>query len=131
MEPRVIIVDDDPIAVFLLVRLLKHQNMSDRPLTFPGGHEVLEYLDKNDDASARYLVFLDINMPGMKGWELLDIIEKKHYAARIYFCIVSSSVDQVDHDRIQSYSHVIAFLEKPVDAKMLEGLKASEVFKGE
>lgn len=123
MDLTVIIVDDDPTAAYLLERLIKHQKISNEVTVLSGGSQALDYFRAHEEDRTRYLVFLDINMPDMTGWQLIEAIERRPCASRIGFLIVSSSIDQTDHDRIANYPSAIAFLEKPVSRKMLEEIK--------
>jgi CheY-like chemotaxis protein len=64
-----------------------------------------------------HFVVLDINMPVMDGWGLLDIIEAD-FDKKIEIIMVTSSVDQGDKDKAASYSKIIDFLEKPFSKKI-------------
>ena len=129
MDLSVIIVDDDPMAAYLLERLIKHEKISHRITILSGGNAALDYFQTHEDPQTSYLVFLDINMPDMSGWQLIEAIERTPYAARVHFLIVTSSVDQTDHDRIADYPSAVGFLEKPVSRKMLEDIKAIQVIR--
>ncbi len=123
------IVDDDPIAVYLLERLIKNEKISDRATGFSGGNAALDHLAKNDRPENFYLIFLDINMPDMSGWQLLDIVEQNPCASRTYFYMVTSSVEQTDRSKIENYPRVLGFLEKPVAKEMLQDIRSMDVFK--
>lgn len=74
------------------------------------------------------ILFLDINMPGIDGWEFLERFEgfpdiiKKQFA--IY--IVSSSVDPRDIEKAETNINVKGFLSKPVEVETIEKLAATE-----
>jgi CheY-like chemotaxis protein len=75
-----------------------------------------------------YLLLLDINMPVMSGWDFLDAIRLRSYADQVYAVIVSSSIDTGNHKKAEQYKQVIGYLEKPINVRMLQDFKASDVF---
>lgn len=130
MELTVMIVDDDPIASYLLEKLIKRKALSNEPLAFEGVRETLDYFERNDAPDKLYLVFLDINMPPVSGWQLMDFVRQKAFSARVYFLMITSSVDSADRQRAQNYPQVVGFLEKPIDGKMVEAVKGMEILRG-
>lgn len=112
MSPKIIISDDDPVILFLHDRLVINSGW-DAPLLFSNAIETLSYLRDNKHDGHTYFLLLDINMPGMSGWELLDQINA-HGLAGIQVAIISSSVNADDHEKADSYNQVVAFVEKPV-----------------
>jgi len=122
-SPSVIIVDDDPVVVFLHQFLVKQSELSTDPLAFHNGQEALDHLDSLDHQNRRSLLLLDINMPTMNGWDLLEAINARSYADHISAIIVSSSIDINDHKKAKTYKQVKGYLEKPIRVKELHDLK--------
>lgn len=110
----VLIVDDDPTVLYLHRAVVRASKVSENPVCLAGGAETLEYFLEHDTPDTTYLVLLDINMPGMTGWELMDIVAKRRYANRVFFVIVTSSVDSADRERAHGYKCVVGFFEKPL-----------------
>src|SRR5882724_931268 len=104
MNPQVIIIDDDPIAVFLHQLVVRQSGLSVDPKGFLSGKEALDYLDARDHSGKPYLLFLDINMQQMNGWEFLEAINTRPYAEFICVAIVSSSVDASDRKKAQQFN---------------------------
>jgi CheY-like chemotaxis protein len=128
MSIVVIITDDDPVTIFLHSKIVKFSELSNDPLRFSSGQETLDYLDKHHEDGKPYLILLDINMPGMNGWQLLDAINQQSYSDRIYTLMVSSSIDIIDHKRAAAHKQVIGFLEKPITEKAIREIQKSAVF---
>jgi CheY-like chemotaxis protein len=79
----------------------------------------LEFFDTLSNDVDPVLLFLDINMPVMDGWGLLDIIHREDFDKKIEVIMVTSSVDQRDKDKAASYSKIINFVEKPLNKASL------------
>jgi len=72
------------------------------------------------------LIFLDLNMPVMGGWEFLDHFAKEEYRALFKDCkviVLSSTIDPDDINKAKTYPMVLDFLSKPISKEMLENLK--------
>ncbi len=127
MNFQVIIVDDDPVAVFLHQFAVRQAGLSHDPIGFVRGQEALDYLDACDHANRPCLLLVDINMPLMSGWEFLEAISIRPYAESIFVIIVSSSVDSCDHKKGEQFSRVVGYLEKPIDANVLNDFRLSDI----
>ncbi|WGK64795.1 response regulator [Croceiramulus getboli] len=116
---KALIVDDDEIFLFLIKSLFKKNFPEVRLDTCLHGEEALDYL-KNDQPD---VVFLDINMPVLNGWEFMnkiDAVVPADQKLKIY--IVSSSIDPRDHKIAEEDRRISGFIEKPLTAKKLEEL---------
>lgn len=123
MNLRVLLVDDDEMVLFLHKTLVRNYDFSAHPLTFINGVEVLEYLNKNTGEGEKTLILLDINMPVMNGWELLDAIEQQSFSCEVYVVMVTSSMDMTDREKAGTYKQVIDYLEKPITPESLTRIK--------
>lgn len=122
-EFRILITDDDPVILYMHKHLIKKSGLSADTISFPNAEDTLAYIGSHSP-EINYLIILDINMPGMSGWDLLDKIIEKNYKD-IFVVIVSSSVDTEDHEKAKTYSQIIAFIEKPLsDPKILTLLES-------
>lgn len=119
---RIILVDDDTISTFLLSSLLEHLGMGHVHAKFINGAEFLEWLDSQQEDGARYVVFLDIMMPVMDGWEVMERLERNRLARSISVVMVSSSLDPTDRKKAIAHGMVLDYITKPVRAKELERL---------
>lgn len=131
MSLRTLIVDDDSAVRYFHKLIVTQSGLCDEPLSFENGKEVLDYLNLHFKGTDNYLILLDVNMPVMNGWQLLNSIDKQPYADRLFFIIVTSSVDKADREKVKSYNHVIDFAEKPITeevCKKIMGLPAMKEF---
>lgn len=114
MSLIVIIVDDDDAVRFFHRLIVSQSGLAAEPLSFGSAMETLNYLDENSDETNTYLILLDINMPVMDGWDLLNALGNKSYYKQVYVVMATSSVNKADKEKAKLYSMVIDFVEKPI-----------------
>ena len=109
----IFLVDDDPINNLINRRLLGKVDITQNIVEFLEGEKALDKL--NDiDPNQSTLIFLDINMPVLNGWEFLDKYQERHSDRSDKIVILSSSIDYQDRFKAQGYQLVSGFLEKPL-----------------
>ena len=113
MNYKVVIVDDDPMMLFLHRNLISKSGVCPDPITFLNGEEALEYLMEQPLGTSCYTILLDLNMPVMNGWQLLEELKEKPISAVFDVALVSSSIDKRDRDKAFEYPIVTAYLPKP------------------
>lgn len=123
MSYNVVVVDDDELILFLHSKIIQAVGLHKSPKTFSSAIKALEFFESLSKEGTPILLFLDINMPVMDGWGLLDIIHKEEFDKKIEVIMVTSSVDQGDKDKAASYSKIIEFVEKPFSKVNMEKLK--------
>ena len=117
------IIDDDPIFVFGSKILLRNNSFASDYLVCRNGKEALDVITPliESEESLPEVIFLDLNMPIMDGWEFLDEFGKLSEENNIRIYILSSSVDSRDIARAKNYGMVNGFIAKPLtDAKIKE-----------
>ncbi|MGB5229057.1 MAG: response regulator [Eudoraea sp.] len=128
---NVCIIDDDPILIYGIKRLMKEVNFGDDILVYNNGKDAINGLRLNLEEGKKLpsIIFLDLNMPIMNGWDFLEdfckIGESELKNTTIY--IISSSVDPRDLIRIKGCPIVKNYILKPVTAKDLAAIQKEEV----
>jgi|SRR5690606_10667033 len=123
MELRVLIIDDDVIFNLMADVMLRDTGITARPRCFTDAHEALAYINQHNHADTTYLLFLDINMPTMSGWEVLEHLRALTNRANIHVVIVTSSIDSADKKRASDFEQVIDYMIKPLKREKLATLK--------
>jgi CheY-like chemotaxis protein len=116
------IIDDDPIYVFSVKRVMEIANLCQSVLIFHNGKEAYEKLNAIFTAGEKLpeLIMLDLNMPIWDGWHFLDEFIKIPITQKITIYIVSSSIDPADIEKAKSYEAVSSFIVKPVTLDKLK-----------
>lgn len=121
---QVLLVEDDPITILVCERILKMTGFADEVLTCRDGLEAKDYLTRQLDTGARVpqIIFLDINMPVMNGWEFLAEFDKMKHRFQVQppIYILSSTVDPEDFRKAEAHQSVKTFISKPLVKDHLE-----------
>ncbi len=115
---KVLLVDDDSIFQFLSLKILQASGLTDEVMVCSNGQEAIQLIEDAMTRGSGFpdVIFLDINMPIMNGWEFLESFEKKAPSLKdsIPVYIVSSSANQDDKERAKEFENVTDYLIKPI-----------------
>ncbi len=130
MLEQILCIDDDPITLMLCKKVISKSSFSHEVITAQNGEEALHHfntLKYTNDKNKRKpeLIFLDLNMPIMGGWEFLDHFTSPDYKEfnSAPVIVLSSTIDPEDLAKAKKYPIIIDFLSKPITQPMLEYLK--------
>ena len=121
---NVLLVEDDPITIMVCDRIIKMSDFATNVVSCENGNTAIDHINKlvNEEKQFPEIIFLDINMPVMNGWDFLEefemIKDKISPMPRIF--ILSSTVDPEDYKRAKSFSAVDNFISKPLSKEFLE-----------
>lgn len=126
MLHKILCVDDDPITLMLYKMVIAKAEFADVVDTASNGEDALQYFDRLREQGAEppALIFLDLNMPIMGGWEFLDSFSASDYGLinEVKVIVLSSTIDPRDIEKSKSYPMVIDFRSKPISKEMLAEL---------
>ena len=100
--------------------------MIDEVESFNSGEEALSFLAKQKPDS-EYLMFLDINMPGLSGWQVLDSLKESKSDENISVIIITSSIEQAEKEKSKQYDQIIDFWIKPFNLQRFTKLKEQKI----
>ncbi len=121
MSYWVVVVDDDLITSEVQKQLIIDSGLSDQPLSFKDGKEFMNALAELQKKPDKYIVFLDINMPRMDAWQVMDQLTEEQWSqVKVY--ITTSSTDQRDKERASRY-RIDGYIEKPLTISKCMELK--------
>ncbi|WP_439880272.1 response regulator [Pontibacter sp. MBLB2868] len=127
----VLLIDDDDTTNFLNRRLLERMEVTENIRVFVNGKQAFDYLynvsNKNYEHTSKdyfqpELIFLDINMPVMDGFEMLDLYERLNPEFRkgIMMAVLTTSTHPQDTDNSKKYA--AEYLTKPLTAEKVNML---------
>ncbi|MBX2896241.1 MAG: response regulator [Cyclobacteriaceae bacterium] len=122
----VFLVDDNEVDLFVQKRFIEMKKFADNIVTFSSPSKALEALT-NNPAHVPGILFLDLNMPMLNGFEFLERVREKSQDIfnQLRVVVLTSSNSQFDRDRAFSFSNVIRFIPKPLTSQGLDELLSS------
>jgi CheY-like chemotaxis protein len=122
------IVDDDATFRYGFKKLALKMGVFNQLLTFSNGIEALDYLsDLRNNNFLPDVLFVDINMPIMNGWQFMDAFRDiySQLSKNIVTYNISSSIDIEDIKRAKSNPLITDYLLKPIDESYLAEIARS------
>lgn len=107
------VIDDDSTFCMITKINVRRINPDIEVREFGDAQSALNKLEEEQPS----ILFLDINMTGMNGWEFLNYFEEKP-PYPIY--LISSSIDPGDIHKAEEHPYIEAYLEKPLDLEKLK-----------
>ncbi|MGV3540458.1 MAG: response regulator [Rufibacter sp.] len=135
MVKKVLLIDDDEITLLLGEMVMEQNGFAREVIKLQDGKEGVDFyrlLQETAPQSAPELIFLDLNMPIMTGWEFLEEFSSNYMAAfpRTKVVIVSSSIDPRDFARSTQYDFVVDFINKPFTDEAITSLRQNQRLQG-
>jgi CheY-like chemotaxis protein len=123
LAQQFLLIDDDASSNFLCKLVIERTFNNARIKSFTRSTEAVKYLQNdfiNDPVPT--IVFLDINMPVLSGWEVLDVVERfdDEIKKDLSVFMLSSSINPNDREKARSIPLIVAYLEKPLSKDKLK-----------
>lgn len=119
----ILLIDDDEATNFIHEMVINQEDVTDRVVAVESGQEALDFLTTEENGSFVQpdIIFLDINMPGMNGWEFLDKYDEleSNQKGHAIMIMLTTSLNPDDALRAKKYGTIKNFLHKPLTAAML------------
>lgn len=118
------LVDDDNSYTYSAKRILKDSPIFKDYVIFNDGHEAIDYFKSvvGEEAKIPDVLFLDVNMPVMDGWDFLEEFAhlKPNLHKNVTIYLISSSIDPRDIERANAISDVSQYIIKPINIEQFE-----------
>ncbi len=116
----ILLVDDDPDDNFFHEIIINEMNIVNQIDIATNGIEALAYLKKENQVPPE-IIFLDLNMPKMNGWEFLE--HYKHLnikqKADVLIVILTTSANPDDIKKAEEIEDVTGFETKPLTKELM------------
>lgn len=120
----VMLIDDNKIDNFFHERAIKKHNDAIKVIVYLSAEEALTAIKENQSDEVPEVIFLDINMPGMNGWEFLDEYFKLDEKQRKSIVITMLSTSENPDDMKSAQELGVSFSSKPLTTEILNDLES-------
>lgn len=128
---HVMIIDDNELDNFINSKIIESSMFSKKIYVNTNGKSGLEFLENliktlGDDFESIYpeVIFIDLNMPILDGFQLLEAINKINNKTlnKSKLVVLTSSAHPDDNKKTKSINESVIYLNKPLTADMLKNI---------
>lgn len=119
-----IVVDDSKLDCFIAEKIIQNTGRCETVRTFQQASDALTYIKELPSHNQGTILFIDIQMPVMNGFEFVEAFEQLPQEIKSAYIIymLSSSINENDIAKVKGYPSVKQFLNKPLTGKTMSVL---------
>lgn len=126
----IMLIDDNEIDNLINQKIVEASNICENIFSHTGGKSAIEFLKNMEKITSAIealpeVIFLDIDMPLMDGFQFLDEFEALTDSTKTHCKIVmlTSSINPQDFNRSKKYENVKLYLNKPLSHESIVKLE--------
>ncbi len=121
---KVLLIDDDRPTNFFHEMILRKMGCVGTVESYRGVEEALNHLKELEAQNANLpeLIFLDLNMPGLDGWDFIESFRKMDSKTKseIKIIVLTTSVSPIERRRALEVPEILDFKNKPLNSQLME-----------
>jgi len=126
----IMLIDDDEATNFIHRSVIRRENLDVHVQVAYTAEDALNYLTGSEkyfpglDLPQPGIIFLDLNMPGMNGWEFLEEYRRlpEMVKRRIALLMLTTSLNPDDEERANTIPELNGFIQKPLTSEKLHDI---------
>ena len=122
----ILLIDDNSANNYLHKRIIDKSGIAKKVVAIDMAHKALDYLKsvENSRFSGPDIIFLDINMPLMNGWEFIEEYKKIYgnQKKEIITFMITTSLNPDDEKRAMNIPLIQGFRKKPLSLDILQDI---------
>ncbi len=119
-----LLIDDDAIYNFVHAKIIKQLDEAAELVDFTSGSEALLFIEErfSSEKAEPTVVFLDLTMPELSGFELLDALQDlpSDWTSKMSIYIITSSLSEKDVQKSKEYPVIKGYIGKPLSFDRLK-----------
>jgi len=124
------LIDDSEIDNFINMKMMEGCGFADRVYVHTNGRSAMELLKniermgEKDVSLFPDVIFLDLNMPIMDGYQFVDEFEKMPAAltSKTKIVVLTTSLNPSDQEKSQKYPQIVKYINKPLTCELIESI---------
>ncbi len=121
---KVLLIDDDRPTNFFHEMIIRKKEFSESVFAYRGVSEAMTYLNSIVENGEAFpdLIFLDLNMPGLDGWDFIEAFKRLDSPLKSFtkIIVLTTTVSPREKKRALGIPEILDFKNKPLSSELLD-----------